>query len=196
MLFPTLIGENCWLKTSAQNKISHKGFISGCARNCGPTPAPLPTPSPAPVIPTPPPLPTPIPAPGPEKHVESIGGGLCLEFDKPFLVDSSNSSHLAVVPYVGGTADGQTYFATSKDYVDYNPKAHVHANFGQRLYRSTDQGETWSTKGDARPCCPRAGRHSRVCQTARVLRRGMLALHANQQLPPIPHAAGGCSDTP
>ena len=154
MLFPTLIGENCWLKTSAQNKISHKGFISGCARNCGPTPAPLPTPSPAPVIPTPPPLPTPIPAPGPEKHVESIGGGLCLEFDKPFLVDSSNSSHLAVVPYVGGTADGQTYFATAKDYVDYNPKAHVHANFGQRLYRSTDQGETWSTKGNARPCCP------------------------------------------
>ena len=87
------------------------------------------------------------------RHIEPIGGGSCLVFEPPVLVDRGPSSGRLSAPAPIGSPDNETFFMPAITYVSLGQHQHFHANFDQRLYLSTSGGDTWSREGEARPCC-------------------------------------------
>ena len=87
------------------------------------------------------------------RHIEPIGGGSCLVFEPPVLVDRGPSSGRLSAPAPIGSPDNETVFMPAITYVSLGQHQHFHANFDQRLYLSTSGGDTWSREGEARPCC-------------------------------------------
>ena len=95
------------------------------------------------------------------RHIEPIGAGACLVFEKPVLVDRGPSSGRLSAPAPIGSPDNETFFMPAITYVSLGQHQHFHANFDQRLYLSTSGGDTWSREGEARPCSHPCTRRTR-----------------------------------
>ena len=87
------------------------------------------------------------------RHIEPIGAGACLVFEKPVLVDRGPSTGRLSAAVAIGSPDNQTFFMPANTYAALGQHEHFHANFGQRLYLSTSGGDSWSRQGEVRPCC-------------------------------------------